>query len=333
MGFYQARLNLLLVPVSQRRTTNRKVFYYLSIDGELTGDGTGNDGEPAVATRPSASACHRISQSAKKPPQKNDLESSSSSRREGQEEEMFPGLIHHHRLLDADGGGGGGGSSAGLVLTADPKPRLRWTADLHDRFVDAVAQLGGPDSKFSSEQFGDFIPKKAPVVLYVVRSNTENYHEDNGCEGAHPFSLEKPPSEIQIRKAIWQRDGRAIKRRSQELKEALRAQMEVQRKLHEQVEVQRHVQIRMEAYQNYINTLLEKACNIVSEQLNGFSISDHDLASAGVMLSSSDTLSTSIFHQLSVSSISLHSPGGKSSPFAADADLFFQKAPEKRKSC
>lgn len=108
--------------------------------------------------------------------------------------------------------------------------------------------------------------------------------------------------------------------------------MEVQRKLHEQVEVQRHVQIRMEAYQNYIDTLLEKACNIVSEQLNGFSISDHDLTSAGVMLSSSDTLSPSIFHQLSVSSISLHSPGGKSSPFAADADLFFQKAPEKRKS-
>ncbi|KAL5981309.1 hypothetical protein ACLOJK_015364 [Asimina triloba] len=32
-----------------------------------------------------------------------------------------------------------------LVLTADPKPRLRWTADLHERFVDAVTQLGGPD--------------------------------------------------------------------------------------------------------------------------------------------------------------------------------------------
>lgn len=35
-----------------------------------------------------------------------------------------------------------------LVLTTDPKPRLRWTADLHERFVDAVTQLGGPDSKF-----------------------------------------------------------------------------------------------------------------------------------------------------------------------------------------
>ncbi|RWW11985.1 hypothetical protein BHE74_00032105 [Ensete ventricosum] len=34
---------------------------------------------------------------------------------------------------------------SGLVLTTDPKPRLRWTVELHDRFVDAVNQLGGPD--------------------------------------------------------------------------------------------------------------------------------------------------------------------------------------------
>ena len=49
-------------------------------------------------------------------------------------------------------GGGGGGydpyeSSGGVVMTRDPKPRLRWTADLHDRFLDAVTKLGGPDSK------------------------------------------------------------------------------------------------------------------------------------------------------------------------------------------
>lgn len=28
------------------------------------------------------------------------------------------------------------------------KERLRWTQELHDRFEEAVNQLGGPDSKF-----------------------------------------------------------------------------------------------------------------------------------------------------------------------------------------
>lgn len=41
-------------------------------------------------------------------------------------------------------------SGSGLVLTTDPKPRLRWTVELHERFVDAVTQLGGPDSTCSS---------------------------------------------------------------------------------------------------------------------------------------------------------------------------------------
>lgn len=49
-----------------------------------------------------------------------------------------------------DFGGGGNPGHRGdpcLVLTSDPKPRLRWTADLHDRFVDAVTQLGGASSE------------------------------------------------------------------------------------------------------------------------------------------------------------------------------------------
>lgn len=63
---------------------------------------------------------------------------------------------HHHERSNMCGVGGnnnhtsaGAGTiqgDSGLVLTTDPKPRLRWTVELHERFVDAVAQLGGPDS-------------------------------------------------------------------------------------------------------------------------------------------------------------------------------------------
>lgn len=42
--------------------------------------------------------------------------------------------------------------SGGNNLNNNPnlasKQRLRWTNELHERFVDAVAQLGGPDREF-----------------------------------------------------------------------------------------------------------------------------------------------------------------------------------------
>lgn len=38
---------------------------------------------------------------------------------------------------------------SGEFSPTDPKPRLRWTAELHERFVDAVNQLGGADSKLN----------------------------------------------------------------------------------------------------------------------------------------------------------------------------------------
>lgn len=67
---------------------------------------------------------------------------------------MYPRVIQTH----LEGGivsqeditiqGGGGRGDPCLVLTSDPKPRLRWTADLHERFVDAVTQLGGASSQY-----------------------------------------------------------------------------------------------------------------------------------------------------------------------------------------
>jgi len=44
-----------------------------------------------------------------------------------------------------------GSLAAAEVSPLDPKPRLRWTPELHERFVDAVTQLGGPESEFSMD--------------------------------------------------------------------------------------------------------------------------------------------------------------------------------------
>lgn len=62
-----------------------------------------------------------------------------------------------------------------LVLSTDAKPRLKWTCDLHHRFIEAVNQLGGPNSTY----FGLFIIQFLIVFLFIVvcsacvcRSNT-----------------------------------------------------------------------------------------------------------------------------------------------------------------
>lgn len=35
-----------------------------------------------------------------------------------------------------------------FVLSTDAKPRLKWTPELHQRFIEATNQLGGAESKY-----------------------------------------------------------------------------------------------------------------------------------------------------------------------------------------
>lgn len=57
---------------------------------------------------------------------------------------------HHHEIISSGRAMPCLQGDSGLVLTTDPKPRLRWTVELHERFVDAVTQLGGPDSEYTT---------------------------------------------------------------------------------------------------------------------------------------------------------------------------------------
>lgn len=165
-----------------------------------------------------------------------------------------------------------------LVLTSDPKPRLRWTADLHDRFVDAVAQLGGPD-KATPKSIMRTMGVKG-LTLFHLKSHLQKYRlgKQSGREiGESPkdgvsasYLLQSPCSSNSSPNLLTPDMNEGF-----EVKEALRAQMEMQSKLHLQVEAEKHLQIRQDAERRYM-AMLERACKMLADQFIGGAVVDLD---------------------------------------------------------
>lgn len=55
--------------------------------------------------------------------------------------------------------GGNVTGESGLVLSTDAKPRLKWTPELHQRFIEAVNQLGGAESEYKVKKKTKMITK------------------------------------------------------------------------------------------------------------------------------------------------------------------------------
>ncbi|CAI8583075.1 unnamed protein product [Vicia faba] len=165
---------------------------------------------------------------------------------------------------------GNGSIDSGLVLSTDAKPRLKWTPDLHQRFIEAVTQLGGADKatpKTVLKLMG--IPG---LTLYHLKSHLQKYRISRSTNGHTSKIAATPTSEVERRmlepSGIHMKDlsiGLQTNKNS-DINEALNMQIEVQRRLHEQLEVQRHLQLRIEAQGKYLHSVLEKAKETLGKQ-------------------------------------------------------------------
>ncbi|CAI8617499.1 unnamed protein product [Vicia faba] len=158
-----------------------------------------------------------------------------------------------------------------LVLSTDAKPRLKWTHELHQRFTDAVNQLGGAEKATPKSLMRSMaIPG---LTLYHLKSHLQKYRLGKNqlvetCSDEKQDYIEIQSSDSQCSREISVANANQTTE-SSKIAEALEIQMEVQKKLYEQIEVQKHLQFRIEAQGKYLQSVLMKA----QEALAGYSSS------------------------------------------------------------
>ncbi|XP_061371337.1 protein PHR1-LIKE 1-like [Gastrolobium bilobum] len=129
------------------------------------------------------------------------------------------------------------------------KPRMRWTPELHEAFVEAVTQLGGSEKATPKGVLN--LMKVESLTIYHVKSHLQKYRTARCKPESSEGIPEKKLTSIEEMKSLDLKTTKGIT-------EALQLQMELQKRLHEQLEIQRELQIQIEKQGKRLEMMFEK---------------------------------------------------------------------------
>lgn len=144
-----------------------------------------------------------------------------------------------------------GTAAAASGFPVSNKPRLRWTPELHERFIEAVGQLGGAHKATPKGVLK--IMSVEGLTIYHVKSHLQKYRTAKFI----PDSASSAEGKADKRRNPSDACDEDLKT-SIEMTEALRMQMEMQKRLHEQLEAQRELQLRIELQGERLRKIFEE---------------------------------------------------------------------------
>ncbi|KAL6323862.1 hypothetical protein AAG906_005858 [Vitis piasezkii] len=135
------------------------------------------------------------------------------------------------------------------------KPRMRWTPEMHEAFVEAVKQLGG--SERATPKGILKLMNVEGLTIYHVKSHLQKYRTARykpKLNFRQKFNSSGEITSLDLKMSMG-------------ITEALRLQMEVQKQLHEQLEIQRNLQLRIEEQAKHLQMMFEKQGKMEDKKL------------------------------------------------------------------
>ncbi|KAJ6840799.1 protein PHOSPHATE STARVATION RESPONSE 2-like [Iris pallida] len=130
------------------------------------------------------------------------------------------------------------------------KQRIRWTHELHEQFVDAVNNLGGP---IKATPKGILKLMKSPgLTVFHIKSHLQKYRSAKCITSSHEGQSEKRSNTDSMPLSSLKGYG------GQHISETLQLQMDVQKSLHEHLEFQKKLQMRIEEHANYLQQMFHQ---------------------------------------------------------------------------